>query len=204
MELKSRINCFIESVVCSRRDANILKAMEKVADGEKTALDVGCGNGRFTEKIREKFNLDIQGIDIYSPKNPKVPVSVFDGKKIPFPNNSFDSVFFIDVLHHTSGIEAILKEALRVSRKSIIIKDHYCENAFDTGVLKIADFFGNLSLKVPVPFNFKSSSEWDQILKNHPIEKIVWDSPILPGVLVHQVMYKVHLTENPVSSSTVK
>jgi len=192
MAIESLRNSFNERV-CSNRDTAILNGLERLLNGEKTLLDVGCGNGRFTAKISKKFNLDIQGIDIYCPKTTHSPVLVFDGKTIPFADNSFDSVFFIDVLHHTKDIEQILKEAFRVSKKSVIIKDHYCENHFERSILKLFDFIGNLRPEVPIPYNFKSSNEWDQILKDYSVKRIAWRSPVCPGIFTNQVMYKVQL-----------
>jgi len=195
MALKSRIDQFIEDTVCSDRDSDILNGLERLLDSEKTLLDVGCGDGRITEKIQKKLKLKIQGIDIYPHKKPKLPITVFDGEKIPFPDNSFDSVLFVDVLHHIKDMNPSLKEAFRVARKSVIIKDHCCENGFETSVLKIADYFGNFSHRSNLPFNFKSDDKWSQIFGDNPVEKITWRSTIFPGIFVRQAMYKINLAK---------
>ncbi len=51
-----------------------------------------------------------------------VGLPLFDGHALPFPDHSFDAVTFVDV--HADDPTALLREAVRVSRRSIIIKDH--------------------------------------------------------------------------------
>ncbi len=69
-------------------------------------LDLGCGNGRFFEVFDEK-NVCYTGLDkseklILKAKerHPKADFEIGDGLDTPFPDNSFDYVFSIAVLHH--------------------------------------------------------------------------------------------------------
>jgi len=90
--------------------------------GEKI-LDIGCGNGRFFEVFKEK-KVDYFGIDsseklIQIARNnyPEGKFQVGDALNLPFPNNFFDKVYSIAVLHHVPSEEfrlQFLKEARRV------------------------------------------------------------------------------------------
>jgi len=76
-----------------------------VMPGDKV-LDLGCGNGRFFEFLKDK-DIHYIGVDfseklveIAKEKYPKVKFQVADALNLPFPNNYFDKIYSIAVLHH--------------------------------------------------------------------------------------------------------
>jgi len=76
-----------------------------VIPGDKV-LDLGCGNGRFFEFLKDK-DIDYIGVDfseklieIAKEKYPKIKFQVADVLNLPFPNNYFDKIYSIAVLHH--------------------------------------------------------------------------------------------------------
>ena len=87
-------------------------------------LDFGCGTGVLQEQFEERFNIKSFGIDTsekaidYCKKRGLTKVKIFNGKKIPFQNNSFDLVTAIDVLEHIKNDSGSLKEINRVLKKS--------------------------------------------------------------------------------------
>ncbi len=93
-------------------------------------LDLGCGNGRFYEFIENKANYfgvdnSKELIDIAQKRYPKANFKLGDALKIPFPDNYFDKVFSISVLHHFPSKKLrqdFLKECKRVLKpKGILI-----------------------------------------------------------------------------------
>ena len=68
-------------------------------------LDVGCGDGLVARNIREiRGDVRIQGVDVLIQPAPHVPVRQFElGLHLPADDKSFDTVMFVDVLHHTES-----------------------------------------------------------------------------------------------------
>ncbi len=93
-----------------------LKPNEKV-------LDLGCGNGRYHNLIKEKGSEYI-GVDnseklveIARKKYPETSFLKIDSLNLPFDKNSFDKIYSIAVLHHIPSKEfrsIFLKEARRI------------------------------------------------------------------------------------------
>ena len=76
---------------------------------KSTVLDVGCGDGLLSRILSDQRpDLAISGVDVLVRPETKIPVVPFDGHSIPFPDNSFDVVMFVDVLHHTDDPMVLL------------------------------------------------------------------------------------------------
>lgn len=62
-------------------------------------------------------------------------------------------------------LKALLQEAARVSRKHIIVKDHYWTNWIGLHLLKLSDFIGNKCYGIRLPYNFLTLEEWSELWK---------------------------------------
>jgi SAM-dependent methyltransferase len=88
------------------------------------------------------------------------------GTRLPFADNSFDFAMFIDVLHHTEDPLKLLREALRVTRKGVIIKDHIVKGFLAYPILRAMDWVGNAPYGVVLPYNYLSEDEWQSAFKS--------------------------------------
>lgn len=102
------------------------QALEMVEKGQKV-LDIACGDGLLMRALKKNGAL-VSGVDISEEGVKKcrekgLDVSVVDiaAEKLPFPNRTFDVVIMLDVLEHFYSPEFLLREAIRVSKKDIII-----------------------------------------------------------------------------------
>ncbi len=131
-----------------------------------SVLDIGCGDGTIANLIADcNPSVTIKGIEFAPRPNCKIECKVFDGAIIPYPAASFDVCMFVDVLHHVSdsqGIEKLLCEACRVSRKFVLIKDHLSESGLDFKTLQLMDWVGNRPHGVVLPYNYQNREEWDK------------------------------------------
>ncbi len=111
------------------------KLLKQIPDiSGKKVLEVGCGVGRWAKLIINK-GAEYNGVDISSKmieiakkNNSTGNFYIIDGKSLPFPNNYFDLVFSVTVLHHIpyDEKEKMIREMCRVTKKGgyiIIIED---------------------------------------------------------------------------------
>lgn len=85
---------------------------------DDTVLDLGCGNGVSTSKLKAKqaVGLDLSTKQLVKSKNKYSNCSfiVGDARKLPFRDSSFDMVVAINMLHHVKNPQVVLKECFRV------------------------------------------------------------------------------------------
>lgn len=84
----------------------------------KKILDLGCGSKPYASLFADN---DYLGIDVHDSghKNSSKDNDIFfDGKTIPFADNSFDVVICTQVLEHAQEPETLVREARRVLKSS--------------------------------------------------------------------------------------
>ncbi len=86
---------------------------------EGNVLEIGSGPGFFKE-----YRQDCVLMDVFV--NPWIDV-VGDGTKLPFADESFSNIVFVDVLHHVPNAIEMMTEVQRVLKKggSLIIEEPY-------------------------------------------------------------------------------
>lgn len=130
-------------------------------------LDIGCGNGIFSKKLKDFFHADLIGVDLQDRRTADIPFKLVSGENLPFADNTFDVVFINFLLHHTSDCQKVLAEAKRVSKRKIIIYEDLKENFIDDLSFLFHKFTYKLFFR---PYNlivsFKSEKEWEEIFKN--------------------------------------
>lgn len=149
--------------VYGRRIEVLARHLAEVLPRDLTVLDVGCGDGRLDQVVTGlRPDLAIEGIDVLLRPATFVPVKLFDGSVIPHPDKSFDAVVFVDVLHHTPDPTVLLREAVRVARRCVVIKDHVMDGPLAGPLLRFMDWVGNERHGVVLPYNYWSSARWSQ------------------------------------------
>jgi SAM-dependent methyltransferase len=145
------------------RRVRVLSGMlaERVPAGARSLVDIGCGDGQIAHLVAEKHpQLQITGVDVLVRPKTWIPVQPFDGTTLPLADQSVDAAMFVDVLHHTSDPQVLLREAKRVARQAILIKDH-CKDGFLSGpTLRFMDWVGNAHHGVVLPYNYWPEARW--------------------------------------------
>jgi SAM-dependent methyltransferase len=171
----------IESIhggyIHKRRISILSDWCSKLIPSNSKVLDVGCGDGQLARLIAYKRpDISIQGIDVRQRDNAVMLVDTFDGKSIPYGEGSFDVVMFVDVLHHAAQPVTLLREAVRVARRGIVIKDHLAEGSLASLTLRIMDWVGNARHGVALPYNYWSLAKWHRVFDKLELRINSWES----------------------------
>lgn len=158
-----------------RRVHCLVGHLEQIIPRDAVVLDIGCGDGHLAALLSERRpDIAVEGLDVLKRENTGVPVREFDGETIPYETRSVDVVMFIDVLHHVDNPVHILREAVRVSKRSIVIKDHLCDGWLARATLAFMDRVGNARYGVALPGNYWRLSQWEHIFRMLHLKPVAW------------------------------
>ncbi len=132
----------------------------------ESLLDFGAGNGWMLNQL---LTAEVEvgtatAVDVQERAEYHMPVDLYDGVRLPFEDRSFDASMAVDVIHHCPDPAASLREAARVTRRFIILKDHTYRTPIGFGTLSVLDEIGNRKFGIPSRYRYQHDFEWDQIL----------------------------------------
>jgi SAM-dependent methyltransferase len=163
--------------VCNRRVRVLSGHLAELIPPHARVLDVGSGDGLLAHAIAQRrTDIEMSGIDVLVRSHTHIPVRQFDGKRIPHEEASFDVVMFVDVLHHSEDSNFLLREAVRVARKALVIKDHILTGFLAGTTLQLMDWVGNRRHGVALPFNYWTEQQWRQALDTLQLKTNVWNN----------------------------
>lgn len=126
-----------------------------------TVLDVGSGDGQLAKRVEQmRPDLRMLGVDVLVRAGAQIPVRKFDGVRLPFADQGFDTVMLIDVVHHAAQQDALLRETARVAKRAIVIKDHVASGLLARPTLRLMDWIGNARHGVALPYSYWSAEDW--------------------------------------------
>lgn len=158
---KSILNAVHGTAVFNRRVRVLAGHLADAIPSRGTVLDLGAGDGQVAVALMKiRPDLKVEGVDVMLRPVRHIPVTQYDGVTLPFPDQSFDYVTIVDVLHHTEDPAAVLTEAARVARQGIVLKDHLMEGFLAGPTLRFMDWVGNRGHNVVLPYNYLTRDEW--------------------------------------------
>ncbi len=92
----------------------------------ESVLDVGSGSGFISKELRDQLLRSndaktVKCVDVKNYHKVDLPFQMYDGVSNPFEDNSFDTVIFVYVLHHTDNQHQLLTDAKRVARRRVLV-----------------------------------------------------------------------------------
>lgn len=107
------------------------KLIEQILADKKPSrlLEIGCGTGETLTFLKKLFpKAELYGVDLsslaveYAKSRNHLNIFKADAIKLPFKNNYYDLILFLDVLEHIKNDQKAVNEALRVLKpKGIIV-----------------------------------------------------------------------------------
>lgn len=137
-------------------------------------LDFGCGN-MYVDKLLSQLypELKIVGLDKITHHDldncgfPNLTFQLYEGHRIPFPDNHFDCSLAAAALHHTDDPEKYLRELVRVTKtcNNIIILEATYTTFLGWLLLEFNDRIRNYFVKPELkgPLNFLSEDQWNRL-----------------------------------------
>jgi len=98
--------------------ANELDAFERALPKSARVLELGGGTGQQALMLAER-GFDVVSIDVQASEYREhrvFPVLDYDGRNLPFADDSFDAVFSSNVLEHVLDLRSLMSEQARVLR----------------------------------------------------------------------------------------
>lgn len=112
----------------------------------RKVLEFGLGMGTLA-KFAQEAGFHVTGVDVdNSSLHASVQPVIYDGKHLPFADNSFDSATVVCVLHHIKNNLHSLREIMRVSKRAIVIEDTF-RNEVEYHLVSFRDSLENLEFQ---------------------------------------------------------
>lgn len=164
-----------EKHVLDRRVRVLAKHLADAIPKDASVLDVGAGDGNLAVAIgRHRPDISFRGIDVLVRPETAIPVEQFDGVHIPVADGGVDVVMMVDVLHHTDDPNVMLREASRVAKRAVVIKDHDSSGFLATSTLRFMDDVGNRRHGVRLPYNYWPRSRWLEAIRSLGMRVTFW------------------------------
>ncbi|HWZ59362.1 MAG TPA: class I SAM-dependent methyltransferase [Gemmatimonadaceae bacterium] len=161
--------------VLDRRVRVLTDLLVELLPRNASVIDVGCGDGKLARAVlARRPDLDLRGVDVLVRADAAIPVDAFDGTRIPCGDRGVDAVMFVDVLHHTVDPRILLREAARVARSAVVIKDHVADAVLAGPTLRFMDRVGNARHGVALPYTYWRRAQWQDAFQQSGLGIDVW------------------------------
>ncbi|MFH0984603.1 MAG: class I SAM-dependent methyltransferase [Candidatus Omnitrophota bacterium] len=121
-------------------------------------LDLGGGWGFYAEPLKKRGHEHLV-LDVVDPGYKKAPVVLYDGQRIPFPDQSFDVTILVTMLHHVPDPEALFREVYRVTRRKVVVVEDLYHHALGRFWTLCRDRILNVEF-MEHPHQFRKDGSW--------------------------------------------
>lgn len=149
------------------REEIIARYVKPHVRAKQRIVEIGAGNGLVAQMLHEQTGADFTLLDVVDYNRSKLPMQLYDGRAMPFADNTFDCAMLVFVLHHNPDPVPVMREALRVAR-SVLVVENDVRGLVKRPVTRIIDSLEYLRRGVPRCYFTKSSDEWRQMFEALP------------------------------------
>ncbi len=126
-------------------------------------LDIGAGDCRVDELLQRKVGCQVTPVDVEDFNTTSLPLTMFDGTRLPFKDDSFDVSLVIFVLHHAQDPRAVLAEARRVTRRHVIVFEDVNTTTWDRWTFRGFHRLLEWSEHISRPYHEWTPQQWTSL-----------------------------------------
>ncbi|NBC18814.1 MAG: methyltransferase domain-containing protein [Bacteroidetes bacterium] len=171
-------------------------------------LDLGAGEGYVGRELASRTGADVQLLDVLPMNRTGLPHQVYDGKHVPFEDDTFDATVLYFVLHHCKDPAAVVQEALRVTDGPVLVVESVYTSARSLRVLTVLDRVANrlrsggAMAAQEEHLHFRTAEQWRLFFSEHGA--VVQEERQFGSVLHRQAAFVlVRQTEDASTASDV-
>ena len=156
----------------ARRKVDAIAGFWGDAGPGESALDLGAGEGYVGREMADRWGSRVTLVDVVDMNKTSLRHRLYDGERLPVGPKSFDTTILYFVLHHTKNPDRVFREALRVTRKRVIVVESVYEGKWDLKLLTFLDVWANrlrssrLMDAQEEHLTFKRAGEWTELFEN--------------------------------------
>ncbi|MEX0821632.1 MAG: class I SAM-dependent methyltransferase [Rhodothermales bacterium] len=131
-----------DPIVRARAAAKV-DLLHNVLVDDESIVDVGAGEGYVAASLARTFGIDVHLVDVVDMNRTDLPYRVYDGRELPYADNSFDAAVIVFVLHHAEDPERLLLESVRVVRRHVVVLESTYRHRWERRPLRWLDRMAN-------------------------------------------------------------
>ncbi|HEU4367192.1 MAG TPA: TIGR04283 family arsenosugar biosynthesis glycosyltransferase [Methylomirabilota bacterium] len=139
----------------------------------RRVLDLGAGEGYVVAGLGRA--VIPCAADVGPFRRARVRYLVYDGRRLPFDDATFDTTLLLLVLHHCDKAEQVLDEAIRVTRHRLLVTESVHRNRLDLFWLRLLDGRVNRLRhdgRMAAPVAFRRPEEWDTLFASRGLRPV--------------------------------
>lgn len=160
-----------ERVHVYRAQWSFERLSQMIREGDRV-LNLGAGDCRLDQRLARDHQCEVVSLDVDDYNETELPLVLYDGLHIPFPDDSFDVVLLIFALHHAEDPAAVLREARRVCRRHIIAFEDLLISLADRLVFRGFHRFLKWSQGFPLPQHEWPPQRWSELARDIGLAEI--------------------------------
>jgi ubiquinone/menaquinone biosynthesis C-methylase UbiE len=144
---------------------------------EDRVLDIGAGDCNLDLELERAVGCAIVPVDVEDGNRTRLPLELYDGRTLPFPDGSFDVGLLLFVLHHADDPGALLREAMRVCRRRLIVFEDENTTARDRRAFRRTHWVYYKFLRIGYPRHEWEPARWSALAREAGLAER-WSGPI--------------------------
>ena len=132
-------------------------------------LDLGAGEDYVAAALRREGAAWTCSVDVGPFRRAAGAYVTYDGARLPFRDGSFETTLLLLMLHHAVAPEAVLEEALRVTRRRLIVMESVYRSRCERFWLDLLDGRFNARRhggRMATPRLFRRPEEWRHLFES--------------------------------------